>query len=48
MGAARTPFLALAVVLLLAAAMTVGGHEHALTHLADDPTAERPHKSVGE
>ncbi|CAD6246152.1 unnamed protein product [Miscanthus lutarioriparius] len=46
MGAARTPLLALAVVLLLAAAMTVGGHEHALTRLADDPTAERPHKSV--
>ncbi|CAD6246007.1 unnamed protein product [Miscanthus lutarioriparius] len=46
MGAARTPLLALAVVLLLAAAMTVGGHEHALARLADGhPTAER-HKSI--
>ncbi|CAD6264544.1 unnamed protein product [Miscanthus lutarioriparius] len=47
MGAARTPLLALAALLLLAAAMTVGGHEHALARLADDhPTAERPHKSI--
>jgi hypothetical protein len=29
--------------------MAVGGHEHALARLADDhPTAERPHKSIGE
>ncbi|KAG0524678.1 hypothetical protein BDA96_07G232100 [Sorghum bicolor] len=46
MGASRTPLLALAVVLLLAAAMTVGCHEHVLARLANDPIAERPHKSV--